>query len=125
MRGFKSAFVACLIVLGTAGVLAAQQSGQPSAAPPGRPAPAGASAPTDAASPMSPQMMQMCRQMMGATGETGMIRHGMGGPGMMPGMMPMTGDPKRDAEMLEMHGEMMKAMGDIMMKHAQRMRSTQ
>ncbi len=30
-------------------------------------------------------------------------------------------DPKERADMLEMRGEMMKAMGDIMMKHARRM----
>jgi len=40
--------------------------------------------------------------------------------------MPMMGgagsaDPKEKAEMLQMRGEMMKAMGDIMLKHAQRM----
>jgi hypothetical protein len=55
-------------------------------------------------------MMHMCRQMM------------MGD--MM--AMPMMGghasaDPKDNAEMLQMRGEMMKAMGDIMMKHARRM----
>ena len=42
------------------------------------------------------------------------------GPGMM-GMMPMGGDPKQQAEMMAMRGEMMKAMGEIMMKSAQRM----
>jgi hypothetical protein len=40
--------------------------------------------------------------------------------------MPMRGgappaDPKERAAMLEMRGEMMKAMGDIMMKHGRRM----
>jgi hypothetical protein len=54
-------------------------------------------------------MMDMCRQMMGD-----MTR------------MPMMGgaasaDPKEKADMLEMRGEMMKAMGDIMTKHARRM----
>ena len=53
-------------------------------------------------------MIDMCRQMMGD-----MMR------------MPMMGgaapaDPKEKADMLEMRGEMMKAMGDIMMKHARR-----
>src|SRR5262245_24113176 len=57
-------------------------------------------------------MMDMCRQMMGD---------------MMP--MPMMGgaassDPKEKADMLQMRGEMMKAMGDIMMKHARRMQGT-
>jgi hypothetical protein len=53
------------------------------------------------------QQMDMCRQMMGG----GM----MGMPMMMGG-----GDPKQQAEMLAMRGEMMKAMGDIMLKYAQR-----
>ena len=49
--------------------------------------------------------MDMCRQMMG--------------DGMMGGT-PST-DPKERAAMLEMRGEMMKAMGDVMAKHARRM----
>jgi hypothetical protein len=65
----------------------------------------------------SPQMMQMCRQMMGHEGPMG----GMGG-GMMAMMPMMGGDPKQQAEMMAMRGEMMKAMGDIMMKYAERMR---
>ena len=44
------------------------------------------------------------------------------GPGMMGGMM-MSGDPKQQAEMMAMRGEMMKAMGDIMLKYAQRAQS--
>ena len=61
--------------------------------------------------------MEMCHQMM--------MSHMMGG-GMMG--MPMSGesqkmDPKTMAQMLEMRGEMMKAMGDIMMKHAKKMQS--
>lgn len=96
---------------------------------------------------LSPQMMQMCRQMMGqggpmgghagAMGGGGMMGHhtgpmagmaghhpgGRGGGGMM-GMMPMMmgGDPKQQAEMMAMRGEMMRAMGDIMVKYAERMR---
>ena len=35
--------------------------------------------------------------------------------------MMMGGDPKQQAEMLAMRGEMMKAMGEILMKYAQRM----
>ena len=54
-------------------------------------------------------MMGMCRQMMGD----------MSGMPMMGGVMPA--DPKQRAEMLQMHGDMMRAMGDIMMKHARRM----
>jgi hypothetical protein len=56
--------------------------------------------------------MDMCRQMMGQSGM-------MGGMGGMMGMMPMTmggGDPRQQAEMMAMRGEMMKAMGDIMIK---------
>jgi hypothetical protein len=68
------------------------------------PAPA-TPAPTD----RDVRMMDMCRQM--TTGD------------MM--AMPMMGapstDPKEKAEMLQMRGEMMKAMGDIMMKHARHM----
>jgi hypothetical protein len=60
--------------------------------------------------------MEMCRQMMAG--------HMMGG---MMGM-PMGGDaqkmdPKTMAQMMEMRGEMMKAMGEIMMKHAKKMQS--
>ena len=54
-------------------------------------------------------MMDMCRQMMGDMMRMPM----MGGPA--------PADPKEKADMLEMRGEMMKAMGDIMMKHARRM----
>ena len=68
------------------------------------------------------QHMEMCRQMMG---QGGMMGGGMG-PGMMGGMMGpgmMGGDPKQQAEMMAMRGEMMKAMGDIMLKYAQRAQS--
>jgi hypothetical protein len=57
--------------------------------------------------------MEMCRQMMGVS--------------MMGGMMPMGGgpnqpaDPKAMVQMMEMRGEMMKAMGEVMMKHARKM----
>ena len=72
----------------------------PSAAPEAGPAPnSSASAP-----PMSP----MCRHMMG---DMGMAMGGAGSP-----------DSKDPAAMLEMRGEMLKVMGDIMMKHARRMR---
>jgi hypothetical protein len=72
------------------------------------------------------QHMEMCRQMMGQGGMMGggpgMMGGGMMGPGMMGGMM-MSGDPKQQAEMMAMRGEMMKAMGDIMLKYAQRAQS--
>jgi len=51
----------------------------------------------------------MCRQMMGDM---------MAMP-MMGGAAPA--DPKEKADMLQMRGEMMKAMGEVMMKHAHRM----
>ena len=58
-------------------------------------------------------MMDMCRQMM------------MGDMTAMPMMGgPAPTDPKEKADMLQMRGEMMKAMGDIMMKHARRMQGT-
>jgi len=71
------------------------------------------------------QHMEMCRQMMG---HGGMMGGGMG-PGMMGGgmmgmPMMMGGDPKQQAEMMAMRGEMMKAMGDIMIKYAQRAQSS-
>jgi hypothetical protein len=53
--------------------------------------------------------MAMCRDLMG----------GMAGMPMMEPAGPM--DPKQRAAMLEMRGEMMKAMGEVMMKHAHRM----
>jgi hypothetical protein len=59
--------------------------------------------------------------MMGHGPMTGMGRGMMGG-GMMGTMPMMSGDPKQQAELMAMRGEMMKAMGDIMMKYAERMR---
>jgi hypothetical protein len=53
-------------------------------------------------------MMDMCRQM-----KAGPMT-GMGADQNM--------DPKMMAPMLEMHGELMKAMGDVMMKHGKMMR---
>ena len=45
------------------------------------------------------------------------------GDGMMGMMPPGGGDPKQQAEMMAMRGEMMKAMGNIMIKYAQRVQS--
>jgi hypothetical protein len=59
-------------------------------------------------------MMEMCREMMSG--------HSAMGPGMMGGGR--SSDPKMPAQMLEMRGEMMKAMGDIMLKHARKMQGT-
>ena len=75
-----------------------QPSAAPAATPSGMHAPhAGGAMP----------MMDMCRQMM--AGPT----MGMSGDQKM--------DPKMTAHMLEMRGEMMKAMGEIMMKHGHMM----
>lgn len=72
-------------------------------------APPPASAPAPRMKGGAMPMMGMCGPMMGDM---------MGMP-MMDGAAPA--DPKERAEALEMRGEMMKAMGDIMMKHARRM----
>jgi hypothetical protein len=79
---------------------------------PGTPATDAAPAPPSAPGPKSPSMpmMDMCRQMMAGD---------MMAMSMMSG--PLPADPKSKAEMLQMRGEMMKAMGDVMMKHAGRM----
>jgi hypothetical protein len=104
-----------LLVVGSVGPVSAQQPARP---------PGGGPAQPGAGQPMDPSMMQMCRQMMMEHHQDmggGMMGRGMG-RGMM-GMMPMMGgDPKQQAEMMAMRGEMMKAMGDIMMKYAERMR---
>jgi hypothetical protein len=43
---------------------------------------------------------------------------GMMGGGMMGGVMG-SADPKAQARMLKLRGDMMKAMGDVLLKHAQ------
>jgi hypothetical protein len=55
-------------------------------------------------------MMGMCPMM----GMGGMM-----GGGMMGGMMGSSADPKAQARMLKLRGDMMKAMGDVLLKHAQ------
>jgi hypothetical protein len=111
-----------IVLLGT--VPAARVDAQQPATPkdPHHPDTPAASAPATqpaqpAPAPGGMMSMEMCHQMM--------TSHMMGG-GMMG--MPMSGesqkmDPKTMAQMLEMRGEMMKAMGDIMMKHAKKMQS--
>ena len=136
MKPFSTLVICFAFSLLAAGVSVAQQPShehgatsqqQPGSAPqPGTPTQA------DQAHQMQHMRhMEMCRQMMtgqpGTMGSgmgPGMMRDGMMGPGMMD-MMPMImgGDPKQQAEMMAMRGEMMKAMGDIMMKYAQRMQS--
>jgi len=69
---------------------------------------------------MGPEMMggMMCPMM----GQAMMGHHPMMGMEMGAGMMGgMTGasDPKTMARMLKLRGDMMKAMGEVMLKHAQ------
>jgi hypothetical protein len=105
-RDLMGALLALLI---TAPVYAQQPS---TANDPGHPATVVTS--PAAATPAPPagdmRMMDMCRQMM--TGDM-MATPMMGAP--------TSADPKDKVEMLQMRGEMMKAMGDIMMKHARHM----
>jgi hypothetical protein len=96
-------------------VVASAQAQQP-AAPSDPHHPAAVAPPATSAPSATPgskggdmPMMDMCRQMMGES----MAMPMMGGAG--------PADPKEKAEMLQMRGEMMKAMGDIMLKHARRM----
>jgi hypothetical protein len=113
MRTFATVIATALFAAVIVTPVSAQQPG--TSPDPHHPAPAaGASAaPPSASGPAMKgegmPMMDMCRQMMGG----GMAMPMMGGPA--------PADPKGKAEMLEMHGEMMKAMGDIMMKHGRRM----
>jgi hypothetical protein len=93
---------ALFAVLTAAPVYAQQPGSAPGAAPPaGVPA-----APGPGTMGGAMPMMDMCRHMMG--GMTGMP-------------MMSAADPKDRAAMMEMHGEMMKAMGEVMMKHGRRM----
>ena len=109
MKRYVSYVMAAALVLATVAFADAQQ---PAAAPDGQQA----------------AQMAMCRQMMGQAGMTGgpMMGGGMMGGHMMGGHMMgmgpmMGGDAKQQAEMMAMRGEMMKAMGDIMTKYAQRL----
>lgn len=130
MKRITVSIVVIAISVVTVAFAAAQQSGQPHGGmqpPPSSGAKPGATHDHDAhhAQEMCRQMMTQQGMMGGAMGP-GMMRDGMMGPSMMgPGMMPMMmgGDPKQQAEMMAMRGEMMKAMGDIMLKYAQRAQS--
>jgi hypothetical protein len=114
MRTFGCFVVSALFALLIVTPVSAQQPG--TSTDPHHPAPpAGTSATPPPAPTPGPKgegmpMMDMCRQMMA----------GMTGMPMMGGAAPA--DPKEKADMLQMRGEMMKAMGDVMMKHARRMR---
>ena len=109
-----------IIALATAATAYAQQPAPPAdphhpqgQAPAPAP-PAGQPSPNPAA-PMGGMMpmMEMCREMMSG---------GMTSRGTMGGGQPM--DSKTMSQMMEMRGEMMQAMGDIMLKHAKRMQGT-
>ena len=107
MKGLTIALGIALFTLAATGAYAQQPPSPKDPHHPEQPA-AGAPAPAGGMMPM-----EMCRQMMG---------------GQMMGM-PMAGegqnmDPKTMGQMMEMRGEMMKAMGDIMLKHAKRMQGT-
>ena len=122
-----------MLVLATGATVYAQQPATPADPhhPPGQaqaPAPpAGQETPKPGA-PMGGMMpmMQMCREMMGGHSMPspgmgqGMMGGGMGG-GMMGGQ---AGDPRAMAQMMEMRGDMMKAMGEVMLKHAKKLQET-
>jgi hypothetical protein len=98
MKTFGVLVASALFAVLTAAPVYAQQPGSPhGAAQPPAGAPA---APGPGMMSGAMPMMDMCRQMMGGAQPT---------------------DPKERAAMMEMRGEMMKAMGDIMMKHGRRM----
>ena len=118
-----------VVVLATAAPAYAQQpaspadphhpQGQAPTPPAEQPSP-GPAAPTGGMMPM----MAMCREMMSGHSMMGhsMMRGGGMGHGMMGGGQPM--DSKAMSQMMEMRGEMMKAMGDILLKYAKRMQET-
>jgi hypothetical protein len=120
--------LATVLVFGLAEHAAAQSQAperrEPSAAP-------GGTGTSQMPHPMAPGgqgHMMMCPMMMGGGGMMGggMMGSGMMGSGTMG--MPMMGgstDPKTMGRMLQMRGEMMKAIGDIMMKHGKAMESGQ
>ena len=114
MKTFATLTVTMLFALVVVTPVYAQQPG--AATDPHHPAPPAGASPSPAPAPgMKPEampMMDMCRQMMGGMPSAPMMSDG------------MPTDPKERAAMLEMRGEMMKAMGDVMMKHAHRMKET-
>ena len=96
------AMIAVVVFLGASAASAQMQ--HPAPPSPGQ-APAGSAS-------QQPMMGMMCPMM-------GMMRGGgMEGMGMMGGM-PNMSDPKAAARMLKLRGDMMKAMGEVMLKHAQ------
>jgi hypothetical protein len=116
MKRFSAFVAAALLVMLVVIAVHAQQPGTTN--DPHHPATPAASlaTPTPTSTPASKggdmPMMDMCRQMMGDM----MAMPTVGGAA--------PADPKGRADMLQVRGEMMKAMGDIMMKHARRMQGT-
>jgi hypothetical protein len=100
-----------VILIATAGPALAQQPAAPGP-PRGGPHHGGGMMP-----------MEMCRDMMMAGTSRPGMGHGMMHSGMMAGQAQM--DPKTMAQMMEMRAEMMRAMSDIMLKHAEKMRQAQ
>jgi hypothetical protein len=94
-----------LTLLFGVGPVYAQAPADPHHSPAAAPAPSGMQEPQGSG---TMPMMDMCRQMMAGP------MMGMGGDQKM--------DPKMMAHMLQMRGEMMKAMGEVMMKHGKMMR---
>ncbi|HEV8616109.1 MAG TPA: hypothetical protein VGU22_11515 [Methylomirabilota bacterium] len=133
MRRSILCLIAVAAFVGPAALAVAQQPSQAGPMQTPRATPPSSTMPAPPHETQHAQHMEMCRQMMGQPGmmgggmRPGMMRGEMGS-GMMSGMMGMPmmmgGDPKQQAEMMAMRGEMMKAMGDIMMKYAQRIQST-
>jgi hypothetical protein len=102
MAKLTAAILGLILVIGV-GPVYAQAPADPQRPPAAAPGPGAMQEPHGAG--MMP-MMDMCRQMMsGSIGMTGDQKM----------------DPKMMAHMLQMRGEMMKAMGDIMMKHGKMM----
>src|SRR5712691_3805517 len=110
-----------LMVLGSAGLAAQHQPGgqMPMGGQPQQPGQPPAQPPM-----MGPGMMGMMGPMMGMMSMMHQMMGGMMDPSGM-GMMGMMGGDKKDPEamgrMLQLRGEMLKAMGDILLKHGKMM----
>ena len=106
-RGAQVLLAVTVLTLGLAATVTAQS-------PPAQLQPGGQEQPSMSAGPMG-------HGPMGGMGPGGM--GGMGGVGMCPmmsAMMPMMGnpsDPQTQGRMLQMQGEMMKAIGDVLLKY--------
>jgi hypothetical protein len=88
------------------------QAGQPQ--PPGQPPATGGEMMGQGMMSMMTMMHQMMHQMMGG-------QMGSGGMGMRGTMGGGTMDPKTMGRMLQMRGEMLKAMGDILLKYGKQL----